>query len=795
MTFSRQAHDTSSPTGTDRSDYLFSDFQHLEIHVSGTVQGVGFRPFVYNLARWLGLTGTVQNHSQGVTIHVEGPEERLKEFAGLLRSAAPPAARVDSLEAQSRPLTGTTEFRILPSEMLDETFTQVSPDLALCADCRSELEGLGERRKDYPFVNCTNCGPRFTIIQNLPYDRRQTTMSEFRLCDLCRAEYEDPEDRRFHAQPVACRNCGPWLQFLEASDEGWEERGGKDDALALAAAALKEHDVVLVQGIGGFHLACDALDERLVSDLRQRKHRDEKPFAVMFDSEESLARSCEASGIELAFLRSYRAPIMILKTKREGEIAEAVAPGNPCIGAMLPYSPLHVLLLREFGGPLVMTSANVSDEPIAYRVDDALERMSRIADAALVHNRRIQMFADDSVVKVIGGAPRVWRRSRGYVPEAVHVPEAFRVPTLAFGPQLKNTFCLGKQQFGILSQHLGDVENDSAAEAARAALDHFLHLYDAKIELAACDLHPDYTTTRIAAAWSKARGIPLVRVQHHHAHLAACLAENGRNERAIGLCLDGTGYGTDGTVWGGEALVGDFLSFERAGHLQKTVMLGGEKAAKEPWRMAVAWLYEAYGERCTELPLEFNQRLRSEYSEAFLTALLTPNLRTNVFPQTSSLGRLFDAVAALLFFGMRNQYEGQAAMLLEGMISPIAQRPYPMELQENSHGLILSPVDMIRAMASDLEAHVPVEIISRRFHEGIVDGFARLCVRVREESDVNVVALSGGCFQNAFLLTEFERRLTDQGFDVLSHQQIPPNDGGVALGQAVIANRNLKYEG
>lgn len=781
-------HEFDSKMETPKVSYLFSAIQHLEIHVSGTVQGVGFRPFVYNMARRLGLRGTVQNNSQGVIIHAQGAEDGLSGLLDALRDALPPAARVDSLNAVPQELGDYTEFRILPSEVLDETFTQVSPDLALCFECRREMEGLGERRRDYPFINCTNCGPRFTIIQRLPYDRPETTMSEFRLCDVCRAEYEDPEDRRFHAQPVACRSCGPWLRYLEMTRDGWQETGTKDDALARAVAALKEQKIVLVQGIGGFHLACDARDERLVNELRRRKHRDEKPFAVMFPSEESLEECCEVEGIELAFLRSYRAPIMILKKRPDSVIAEAVAPGNPCLGAMLPYSPLHVVLLKEFGTPLVMTSANLSDEPIAYDVDRALDRMSGIADGALVHNRKIQMFADDSVVKVIGGAPRVWRRSRGYVPEAVHVPQAFHTPTLAFGPQLKNTFCLGKQQFAILSQHLGDLENDLSADAARAALEHFLHLYDAKIELAACDLHPDYTTTRIAEAWSSERGIPLVKVQHHHAHLAACLAENGKSERAIGLCLDGTGYGTDGAVWGGEVLVGDLCGFERIGHLQETAMLGGERAAKEPWRMALAWLFEAYGHRWSELPLHFASHLRTEFAEQSLRMLLSSSLRSNVFPRTTSLGRLFDGAAALMFFGTRRQYEGQAAMLLEGMMASATEKPYPLEVIENSQGWVLSPVPMIRAMVSDLESRVAPDVMSRRFHEGIVDGFTRLCMRVREATSVNTVALSGGCFMNAFLLTAFERTLTEQGFAVLSHQQVPPNDGGVALGQAVVAN-------
>jgi hydrogenase maturation protein HypF len=707
---------------------------------------------------------------------------------GQLTGTLPPAARITALDTRELAAADYTEFRILPSQALEGTFTQVSPDLALCADCGRELEEDGERRRNYPFINCTNCGPRFTIIRAVPYDRPQTTMSDFPLCEMCRAEYDDPADRRFHAQPIACRHCGPHLQYVSQSREGWLPQGDADSAIALSVAALRNGGILLVQGVGGFHLACDAGQAEAVAELRRRKQRDEKPFAVMFPSEESLRASCELSGMERAFLRSYRAPILLLKKTAENPVVPDVAPGIPTLGAMLPYSPLHVLLLKEFGGPLVMTSANVSDEPIAFAVGDALERMSSIADGALIHNRPIHIFADDSVVKVIGGAARVWRRSRGYVPEAVHVPQAFATPTLAFGPQLKNTFCLGKQRFALLSQHLGDLENERAAEAQVSALEHFLLLYDAQIGLAACDLHPDYTTTRTAEAWCRARQVPLIRVQHHHAHLAACLAENGTSERVIGLCLDGTGYGTDGTIWGGEVLVGDFLGFERAAHLQAVAMPGGERAAREPWRMALAWLAELYGTELWSQDVPLLNQIRSRWDDAALNTLLSPELSGSVFPRTSSLGRLFDAAAALNFFGMRRQFEGQAAMLLEGMIAASDEPPYPVEIRPTEEGLVLSPVPLFAAMVADQRAGIRDSVISRRFHAGIVDGFVRICVQLRESTGLKTVALSGGCFQNAFLLESFEARLGKLGFAVLSHEQVPPNDGGVALGQAVIAN-------
>ncbi|MFH1010146.1 MAG: Sua5/YciO/YrdC/YwlC family protein, partial [bacterium] len=495
---------------------------------------------------------------------------------------------------------------------------------------------------------------------------------------------------------------------------------------------------------------------------------------------------------ELSFLLSPSAPSLLLRRRVSSSVATSVAPENPYLGALLPYSPLHVLLLSRYGDPLVMTSANLSDEPIGYEKSDALNRMQGIADAALLHDRVIHIFADDSVVKVVGERARLWRRARGFAPHAVHVPEPFHRPTLAFGPQLKNTFCLGKQDFALLSQHIGDMDSDLTAQAQERALAHFLHIFNAKIELAACDLHPDYTTTRLAAAWCNERNIPLIRVQHHHAHLASCLAENETTEHAIGLCLDGTGYGSDGTIWGGEVLVGDFHSFERAAHLQTVPLLGGERAAYEPWRMALAWLHETFGEEVYELPLNFLRELLSERRKSDLAALLNPELRGKVFPLTSSLGRLFDAVAAILFFGTRRQYEGQAAMLLEGRICAAAEPPYPMDVHKTDGIWILSPVPMFQALVSDIQKGISETLLSRRFHEAIVSGFIRLCELIRESHHLETVALSGGCFQNTFLLSAFEQRLTQKGFRVLSHHQVPANDAGVSLGQAVVANAQEK---
>jgi hydrogenase maturation protein HypF len=762
-----------------------AQIQHLQINVSGTVQGVGFRPFVFALARRFSLAGSVHNNSRGVIIHAQGARDRIDGFLHDLQNATPPAARVENVLTEALPVSDFTEFRILPSETLDDAFTQIAPDLALCADCRCELLDPRDRRHDYPFINCTNCGPRFTIIRGVPYDRPQTTMSEFILCGSCQREYENPANRRFHAQPVACPECGPQLAYLERLDHHWHSAAANKSALTSAVQALQDGKILLLQGIGGFHLACDARRDEVVRELRRRKRRDEKPLAMMLPDLENVRKCCELSSVEERFLTSWRAPVVLVKKNSANIIAGSVAPQNPCWGIILPYSPLHALLLNQFAGPLVMTSANVSDEPIAFRVEDALARMADIADRALIHDRPIHIFADDSVAKVIHDRPRVWRRARGYVPQSVHVPITFRVPTLAFGPELKCTFCIGKQDAAILSQHLGDMESEAAHREYGRVLEHFLKLYDAEIELAACDLHPDYATTRKAESWCGEHHVPLVRVQHHHAHLAACLAENEHTGPAIGLCLDGTGYGTDGSIWGGEVLVGDLSAFRRAGHLQNVTLLGGNLAAQQPWRMALAWLSALDRNNAPQLLAKSLKHLGDDIEIEPLETLLNSK---HLFPHTSSLGRLFDAVAALLFFGMRKQFEGQAAMLLEGSIRGNAGEAYSMDVVRDNETWILLPLPMFAALLRDLQNDVDRGIIARRFHQSVVAGFCELCRRVRDESKLSVVALSGGCFQNAFLLSEMEEQLTKDGFAVLSHEQIPPGDGGIALGQAVIAN-------
>lgn len=775
----------SSP-GSPGAASFFAQTQHLLIHVYGTVQGVGFRPFVHRLATSLELRGTVHNDASGVTIHVEGDERSLRRFIHALGEESPPASRIARVQTESLPPAHFQTFDIISSEGGTVVGTQVSPDLALCDDCRRELLDSSDRRYCYPFINCTNCGPRFTIIRSLPYDRPLTTMDGFEMCPSCRAEYEDPSDRRFHAQPVACPACGPKLSFLFNVNGRWRQTESTD-ILHEAAERLRRRQILLVQGIGGFHLAVDARHDEAVQMLRRRKRRDQKPFAVMFPSLSMLDKSCDISKTERELLTSPRAPIVLLRKSPSCVVADSVAPGNSCLGCLLPYSPLHVLLLNAIGAPLVMTSANSSDEPMVYKVEDALEQMNRIADAALLHNREIYTFADDSVVKVVTNVPRLWRRARGYVPEPLQVPMLSDKAVLAFGADLKNTFCIARNSSAVLSQHLGDMETERGADEQRRNLQHFLDLYAIKIERVACDLHPDYTTTRLAEEWSARHGLKLLRIQHHHAHMAACMAEHGVSEKIIGICLDGTGYGTDGTIWGGEVLTGDFHGFERHAHVENIPMIGGELAARQPWRMALAWLQRCFDEKLFELPLSLMKELMQRYSKETLLTLMHPSLMTSVYAQTSSAGRLFDAVSAILGFGMREQYEGQAAMELEWLLQEDESGGYAFDIRREHGCYLLSPLPMFQELVKDICAGVPDGAISYRFHEGLAQALCEVCARIGAEQSLTTVALSGGCFQNGFLLSRCERRLTGAGFRVLNHRDLPTNDGGIALGQACIA--------
>ena len=741
------------------------------------MQGVGFRPFVYALATRLGLAGWVGNDVDGVFAEVEGPAEAVQKFLFSVQAGAPPLARVERVSARAVAPLGGAGFAIVASDRAGQRRALVSADSATCADCLRELADPADRRFGYPFINCTNCGPRFTIVRDVPYDRPLTTMAAFAMCPACAAEYHDPADRRFHAQPTCCPACGPrlWLR----------DRGGAGPAggvLAAAVRALRAGQVLAVKGLGGYHLAADATSQDAAARLRARKHREDKPFAVMVGDLAAARALCQVDAAAAEVLASGARPIVLLPRIHGAPVADAVAPGNRHLGLMLPYTPLHHLLLRDVAGPLVLTSGNVSDEPIAYTDEDALSRLGGIADAFLGHDRAIHIRTDDSVVRPLRGRVTMLRRSRGYVPEPLPVRGRFRRPVLACGAELKNTFCLGSEDRAFLSHHIGDLENYETLRSFTEGIEHFQRLFGITPQLVAHDLHPEYLSTKYAMDLDVPR---LVGVQHHHAHIASCLADNDEDGPVIGVAFDGTGYGTDGSLWGGEFLLADLAGFERAGHLAGVPMPGGAAAIRQPWRMAAAYLDAAYPERSPDgLPVAV--RHAGSWAD-----VLTMSRRGINAPLTSSAGRLFDAVAALT--GVRDSvsYEGQAAVELEQRAAAAwaAVPPSGAYRATITPGapLTVAGADLFRAAAEDLRDGQPADVIAARFHRGVADTIVEVCVLLRESSGLGTVALSGGVFQNVLLLETAAGLLEGSGFRVLTHGRVPPNDGGISLGQAVVA--------
>ena len=723
--------------------------RRVRARVEGTVQGVGFRPFVFRLASELRLAGFVLNDERGVLVEVEGGDSDVDGFLRRLADEAPPLAAIEAVRPRDVAVAGERGFRIVASPHGGEPAASVSPDTATCDDCLRELFDVEDRRHRYPFVNCTNCGPRFTIVRGVPYDRPLTTMAGFELCPRCRAEYDDPADRRFHAQPNACPECGPTLRL-------GTQRG--DAALRAAVSALRDGAVVAVKGIGGYHLACLAAREPAVAALRARKHREDKPFAVMVGDVGAARALVSLSGEEAALLAGRERPIVLAPRRPDAPVAASVAPRSADLGVFLPYSPLHHLLLADAGEPLVMTSGNVSDEPIAHEDDDALARLEGIADLVLLHDRPIQTRTDDSVLRAVPGRrPLLMRRSRGFVPDSLRLPGDGR-PLLACGAELKSTFCVAKGGRAWVGHHIGDLKSFEVLQAYEAGIEHFERLFAVTPEVAAHDEHPDYLSTRHALART---GVETVSVQHHHAHLAACLAEHGETGRAAGAIFDGSGHGRDGTVWGGEILVGDLRDFERAAHLWPVRLPGGDRAVEQPWRMAVSWLLEAGWEG----PLPGPDRRRTEQ----IAELVRSGVAS---PLTTSMGRLFDAVAALC--GLRDEvtYEGQAAIELEALADERERGAYEMP------GLDARPT--ILAVAEDRARGVDPAVISARFHNAVARATAEVC---GEE----LVVLSGGVFQNRRLLTATRDALEAAGHRVLVPERLPPNDGGISYGQAAVA--------
>ncbi len=760
----------------------------VKVHITGVVQGVGFRPFVYNLATNLNLKGWVKNTSAGVEIEAEGDKNTLDVFLQKLRDDAPPLSRIDDFTASFRPRNGFTQFDIIHSESVDGAFQPISPDIAICDDCLRELFDPGDRRYLYPFINCTNCGPRFTIIKDIPYDRPFTTMAGFPLCPDCEREYRDPTNRRFHAQPVACPACGPKV-WLETKDE----RGKKDGSNVIVEVQrlFTEAQIVAIKGLGGFHLACDATNEKAVRELRSRKLRVEKPFALMMPDIETIEKHCYVSKDEKELLTSSARPIVLLKKKPESTIVEEVSPRQDWLGVMLPYTPLHHLLFSDFIPPLVLTSGNLSEEPIATGNEEARERLANLADAFLMHDRDIHIRCDDSVVRVFQNNQKSSitnskssypiRRSRGYSPFPVKLP--FQVPhLLATGSELKNTFCLTNEKYAFLSHHIGDMENYETLKSFEQGVEHFERLFRVKPVAIAHDMHPNYLATRYALERAEREGLPTVAVQHHHAHVAACMAEHGLTEPVIGVSFDGTGYGEDGAIWGGEFIVADARSYQRLAQLEYFPLPGGDASIKKPARAALALLWS--------LGLEWDDALapvKEFCTEDQVTLRVQLEKKINT-PMTSSMGRLFDAVSALAGVRQKVNYEGQAAIEFEAMADPAEAGQYVFGVEAGQ----VRVRGAVEALVRDVMAGIPTPKISARFHNGLAEAVRDAVQKIGQETSLRNVVLSGGVWQNITLLQKTLSLLRKDGFEIYIHRDVPANDGGLSLGQAFVAASRLR---
>jgi hydrogenase maturation protein HypF len=763
-----------------------------KIHITGIVQGVGFRPFVYGLASRYELNGWVRNTSAGVDIEVDGEQGVLDAFVKALRDEAPPLSRIDDLSASFQAPNGFRSFDIIHSEAVEGAFQPISPDVSVCPDCLRELFDPSDRRYRYPFINCTNCGPRFTIIKDIPYDRPKTTMAPFTMCPDCEKEYSDPLNRRFHAQPVACPVCGPQITFERSN----VQTSTRDDAILATRRALANGEIVAIKGLGGFHLACDATNAGAVSELRRRKLRVDKPFALMMPDVETIEQHCYVNDAERELLQSGAKPIALLKRRFDSPIAKECAPGQDTLGVMLPYTPLHYLLLEKAAGfpdALVMTSGNLSEEPIATDNEEARTRLATLADAFLMHDRDIHIRCDDSVVRVfpnrqskaINRKSEIYpiRRSRGYSPFPVKLP--WKVPPLlAVGPELKNTFCITNKNYAFLSHHIGDMENYETLQSFEQGVEHFERLFRVKPEVIAYDLHPNYLATRYALQRAEQENLPTVGVQHHHAHIAACVAEHGLDgsRPVIGLAFDGTGYGEDGAIWGGEVLVADYKSYERAYHLEYFPLPGGDAAIKKPARTALALLWS--------LGLDWDDRLASvaEFCAEDRTTLRTQLERKINTPMTSSMGRLFDAAASLAGVRQSVNYEAQAAIEFEALADDTEGGLYPFEWEQDR----IQVGSAVEALIADVLAGIPIPSISAKFHNGLAQLALDICRNLRVTTSISEVALSGGVWQNITLLRRTLSLLQADDFVVYIHHQVPTNDGGLSLGQAAIAAARMK---
>jgi hydrogenase maturation protein HypF len=768
------------------------------IDVRGIVQGVGFRPFVYKLAQSLGLAGYVFNSSSGVTIEIEGDEPALNTFLETLRSSPPQLSAISSVSVSDIDPHGDINFVIRQSREELGGFSLISPDAGTCDACWNDFGDPANRRYGYPFTNCTHCGPRYTIIQDIPYDRATTTMAGFTMCSACAAEYTDPNDRRFHAQPNACPVCGPSLELIPQNTPLSACSFSDKDSLATirkARALLRAGNILAVKGLGGFLLACDATDETAVAELRRRKRRSDKPFALMARDIAAVRTICKVSTEDESALLSVRRPIVVLPRLPDADVCASVAPGNDTLGIMLPYTPLHYLLFSDSPNApseftaLVMTSGNLSEEPIVVSNSEALRQLGGVADWFLLHNRDIAMRVDDSVVRIFEGRERVLRRSRGFVPQTIDLGIEL-AEVLAFGGELKNTFCLTKGRYAILSQHIGDLENYETMQFFEETLARLQHLFRVSPRAVAYDLHPGYWSTRLALASPIQRKFA---VQHHHAHIASCMAENHLDGQVIGVAFDGTGFGTDGKIWGGEILVASLAEFTRRAHLRYVPLPGGDAAVRQPWRMALSYLRDAFG---AQIPADLARFAGVTPKQIELVdTMLARQIQT---VETSSCGRLFDAVAAILGIASEVTFEGQAAIALETAATRAGRHfdpgHYPFDI-EPAEPLILDLRETIRAIADDAARNRPAEQISAKFHNTLALAIVQTCLRIRETEGLHRVCLSGGTFQNLYLLERTIVELRRHSFAVFLHTQVPANDGGIALGQAVIASALMRRDG
>jgi hydrogenase maturation protein HypF len=752
----------------------------MKIDIRGIVQGVGFRPFVYNLASQYRLFGYVHNDASGVSIEVEGEKSRIEKFIAKIKTESPPLAVIFDVKSYDIEPVGYDDFLIRDSDDHEEKFVPISPDISTCSDCLAELFDPNDPRYRYPFINCTNCGPRFSIVKDLPYDRKYTTMAPFTMCGMCQREYNDPGDRRFHAQPNACPVCGPSLTLLNDKLEKIEI----PDVISEMCSLLRDGKIIAIKGLGGYHLACDALNPDAVNRLRSRKYREYKPFAVMVRDIETAKRLCYVNKDEEKLLKTTVCPVVILRKRADCPVAEDVAPHQKYHGIMLPYTPLHHLIVAESGLVLVMTSGNISSEPIVYRDKEAVDRLKNIADFYCIHNREIHIRTDDSVSRIWRGNETVLRKARGYAPFPLRLNFNFQERILACGAELKNSFCLTRDNFVFMSHHIGDLENLETLTSFEEGIGHFKRIFNIEPTLIAYDLHPEYLATKYALSLQE---IPKIGVQHHHAHIVSCMIDNEIDGKVIGVSFDGTGYGTDGKIWGGEFLICDYGGFERVGHLEYTPLPGGEKAIIEPWRMAASILYKIFDNNMFDLDINFVKELdRNRW--ATIKKMIDRGINS---PMTSSLGRLFDAVSALVGIRKEIYYEGQAAIELE-MAAGVEAGGYPFDLQELEDNTLILIEPIFRGIVSDLERGVGVESISSKFHNSIAKIILNMCLKIRKTSGLDRVALSGGVFQNSLLLENTYVLLDNNNFKVFTQHRVPPNDGGIALGQVVIANERVK---